>query len=75
MMNDSTQTTDGRPNYCLHNPHPSAEIEAEARAIYMARYGASGGWWELVETPEIWWRMAVSKTKAKRIAPPCGDGS
>ena len=74
-MSDKSQTTDGRPNYCLHDHHPDPTVEAKAREIYMDRYGSSGGWWEFVETPEPWWRMAASKMKAKRIAAPHGDGS
>lgn len=44
--------------YCLHKPHPDLAIEAEARRIYLSRYGGDGGRWELVETPEHWWAEA-----------------
>ena len=50
--------TDGRPDYCLHDKHPDAAVEAKAREIYMARYGEQGGWWELNETPQSWWVLA-----------------
>jgi hypothetical protein len=59
------QTTDGRPNYCLHAPHPDPVIEATARKIYMSRYGAQGGWWELNETPEHWWVLAAERLNAR----------
>jgi len=57
-MSSDPNTADGRPTYCLHEPHPDPVIEAKAREIYMGRYGAQGGWWELVETPECWWNWA-----------------
>ena len=35
-----------------------ATIEAKAKEIYLAKYGAIGGRWELVETKDVWRQMA-----------------
>lgn len=34
------------------------EVEAKAREIYLAKYQAIGGKWELVETKDVWRKMA-----------------
>lgn len=57
--------SDGRPNYCMHKHHENPEIEAKAREIYMARNGSRGGWWELNETPQSWWDMAIAELAMK----------
>ena len=61
-----SEKTDAQPIYCLHKPHPDLAIEAKAREIYLSRYGAIGGKWELNETPESWWDLA-QQPNAMRI--------
>jgi hypothetical protein len=36
-----------------------SEIEAKAKEIYLSKYGSVGGRWELVETKDVWHKMAV----------------
>jgi hypothetical protein len=36
-----------------------AQMEEKAKEIYLAKYGAMGGRWELVETKDVWRQMAV----------------
>lgn len=63
----TTAPNDGRPNYCLHIKHPDAAIEAKAREIYQDRNGAHGGWWELNETPQVWWEMAAKRLSGRDV--------
>jgi hypothetical protein len=36
-----------------------AQIEEKAREIYLSKYGEMGGRWELVETKDVWHKMAI----------------
>lgn len=49
------------------------EIEAKAREIYLSKYGAIGGRWELVETKDVWLaraREALAVDEGTRMVSP-----